>query len=109
MTIDHLLLFTNHGLNEDRKLSYSRADGAEHISIEKFKRFKSGVILDAVLLILELSKFEKYYDYLNFYKKEVTYMVSITRNLPTMSATCISNLFLAIQNPQARIRLGPIS
>jgi len=109
VTIDHLLLFTDHGLNEDRKLSYSRVDGAEHISVENFKRFKSGVILDAVLLILELSKSEKYYDYLNFYKEMVTHMVNITRHLPIVSATCISDLFLAIPNPQARIRLRPSS
>jgi hypothetical protein len=77
VTLDHLLLFTDHGLNEDAKLSYSRARGAEQISIEKFESFKSGVILDAVLLILELSKSRKYYDYFNFYKKMVAHMVSI--------------------------------
>jgi hypothetical protein len=77
VTLDYLVLFTDHGLNEDAMLSYRRANGAEHISIEKFKNFKSGVILDAVLLILELSKSRKYYDYFNFYQKMVAHMVSI--------------------------------
>jgi hypothetical protein len=84
MLADHLLLFTDHILNEDRKLLYNRAEGAEHISIEdsdRFKRFKSGVILDAILLILELSKSEKFYDCLKFYEGEVADMVSTTSKL----------------------------
>jgi hypothetical protein len=84
MLADHLLLFTDHILNEDRKLLYNRAEGAEHISIEdsdRFKRFKSGVILDAILLILELSKSEKFYDCLKFYEGKVADMVSTTSKL----------------------------
>jgi hypothetical protein len=84
MTADHLLLFADHILNEDRKLLYSRAEGVEHISIEdfeRFKRFKSGVILDAILLILELSKSGKFYDCLKFYEGKVADMVSTTSKL----------------------------
>jgi hypothetical protein len=95
-------------LNEDRNLSYNRADSADHISaedFERFKSFKSGVILDAVLLILELSKSEKFYDYLKFYEEKVAEMVSIARTLLTVSVTFISDLFLAIYNTQARTRL----
>ena len=109
MTLDYLLLFTDHGMNNDARLSYSRAAGAEHISIEEFQSFKSGVILDALLLILQLSKSRKYYDYYNFYKKRVADMVSITRYLQARPATCISDFFLAIHNPRSQKRLNQIS
>ena len=91
--IDHLLLCTNNGLN----ISYGREDSAEYISIEKLKAFKSGVILDALLVILKLSESRKCYDVFKFYDEMVTDMVSSTTN----SRSCqIIEFLTSSSNPE---------